>query len=179
MPTYTIDPIHSVVEFAVKHMRVATVKGRFLGTQGSIHLDENEPTKSWVDVRIDANGVDTGVKERDEHLRSTDFLNVKLHPQIHFRSTRVEPVAGDETRWRVTGELTLRGITREVTLDTTFEGRIVDIAFRERIGFSAETALDRRDFGITSSVWSGSFFVEDEVKVAINVEADRSSGTPS
>jgi polyisoprenoid-binding protein YceI len=173
MPTYTIDPLHSIAEFAVKHMKVSTVKGRFLGIEGSLYIDEGAPAKSWVRVRIKTAGVDSGVKERDDHLRSVDFLNVSLHPEIQFRSTKIEAGDTDGAQWKVHGDLTIRGITRAVVLDAALEGRMVDIDFRERIGFSAETVLNRRDFGINWNGFLGRYFVADEVEVTMNVEALR------
>jgi polyisoprenoid-binding protein YceI len=179
MPSYAIDPQHSIVEFAVKHMKVSTVKGRFLGIEGSLYIDEGAPEKSWVDVRINVAGIDTGVMERDGHLRSVDFLNVTLYPEIHFRSTKVEPDGTDGLLWRIHGDLTIRGITRSIVLNAALEGRMVDIDFKERIGFSAETVLNRRDFGITWNGFLGRYFVGDEVKVDVNIEAVRPAGTQS
>jgi polyisoprenoid-binding protein YceI len=175
MPSYTIDSQHSIVEFAVKHMKVSTVRGRFLGIEGTLHIDEGTPEKSWVDVRINAAAVDTGVKERDEHLRSSDFLNTNLHPRIRFHSTTVERVDSDEGRWNIHGDLTVRGITRPVVLEATLEGRLIDVDFRERIGFSAETVLNRRDFGINWNGFLGRYLVSDEVRVLIDLEAQRRS----
>ena len=174
MPTYAIDPVHSIVEFAVKHMKVSMVKGRFLGLEGWLHVDEGTPAKSWVEVKIKAAGVDTGVAERDEHLRSADFLNASLFSQIRFRSTKVERVNTEADHWKIYGDLTVHGITREVTLDATLEGRMVDADFKERVGFSAETQLNRRDFGINWNGFMGRYLVGDDVKVAINIEAQRS-----
>jgi polyisoprenoid-binding protein YceI len=107
---YAIDPQHSSVEFSVKHMGVGRVRGRFRGISGALHLDELQPEASWVRATIDAGSIDTGVEERDAHLRSADFLNVALFPQILYQNTRLE--RRDETRWRVDGEMTIRGITR-------------------------------------------------------------------
>jgi polyisoprenoid-binding protein YceI len=173
MPTYKIDPLHSIVEFAVKHMKVSTVKGRFLGLDGTIYVDEGAPASSWVDVKIEAASVDTGVKERDDHLRSPDFLNARLYPQIRFRSTRVERVGADDARWKVYGVLTMRGTSRTVALDALLEGRMVGVDFQERIGFSAETQVNRRDYGINWNGWMGQFLVDDQIRVFINIEAAR------
>jgi polyisoprenoid-binding protein YceI len=173
MPSYAIDPLHSIVEFAVKHMKVSTVRGRFLGIEGLLHIDEGSPASSWVDVRIKTANVDTGVKDRDDHLRSADFLNATLFPDIHFRSTRIEQVDSEGVTWRIHGELTVRGITRSVVLEARLEGRMVDVDFNERIGFTADTVLNRRDFGINWSGFMGRYFVADEVKVGIDVEALR------
>jgi polyisoprenoid-binding protein YceI len=178
MPSYAIDPLHSIVEFAVKHMTVSTVKGRFLGIEGWLHIDEGVPASSWVDVRIKAAGVDTGIKERDDHLRSADFLNASLYPDLHFRSTKVERVDSEGVRWKIHGDMTIRGITRSIILDATVEGRMVDVDFQERIGFSAEAVLNRRDFGINWNGFMGRYLVGDEVRVAINLEAQRAASPP-
>jgi polyisoprenoid-binding protein YceI len=167
-----------MVEFAVKHMKVSTVKGRLLGIEGWLHIDEGAPGTSWVDVRIKTASIDTGVKERDEHIRSADFLNAVLYPDIHFRSTDVEPVDAEGVRWKIHGDLTIRGITRPIVLDAILEGRMVDMDFIERIGFSAECMLNRRDFGINWNGFMGRYFVGDEVRVAINLEAQRSASPP-
>jgi polyisoprenoid-binding protein YceI len=173
MATYTIDPLHSIVEFAVKYMKVSTVKGRLLGIEGTIYVDEGVPANSWVEVKIKAASVDTGVKERDDHLRSADFLNAGLFPQIRFRSSKVERLGLDDAQWKVYGDLTVKGRTRHIVLDAILEGRMVDVHFKERIGFSAETELNRRDFGINWNGWMGDFLVADEVKIALNIEAER------
>jgi polyisoprenoid-binding protein YceI len=178
MTSYRIDPQHSIVEFAVKHMMVSTVRGRFLGIEGWLQIDEGAPANSSVDVRIKAANIDTGVKERDDHLRSTDFLNATLFPDIHFRSTRVEPADGEGIRWRIHGDITIRGITRSVVLEATLEGRMVDVDFNERIGFSADAVLNRRDFGINWNGFMGRYLVGDDVRIAINLEAQRSATPP-
>jgi polyisoprenoid-binding protein YceI len=178
MSTYTIDPVHSIIEFAVKHMTVSTVRGRFLGVEGTVHVEEGAPLDSWVEVRIKAANVDTGVAERDEHLRSADFFNTNRFPQIRYRSRGVEPsAASDGARWLVHGDLTIRGVTRQVDLDATLEGRLVGVDGVERIGFSAECQLNRRDFGINWNGWMGQFLVGDDVKIIMNIEAKKTSST--
>jgi polyisoprenoid-binding protein YceI len=147
--TYTIDPAHSVAEFAVKHLMISTVKGAFRDLEGVIHIDQVEPQRSSVDATICTDSIDTGVEMRDDHLRSDDFLDVERFPTITFRSTSVE--RSQDGRWRIAGELTLRGVSRLLVLDTAFEGRVRDPWGRERIGFTATTSLNRRDFGLTYS----------------------------
>ena len=117
---WTIDPSHSVVEFAVKHMMFATVKGRFAAFVGEVVTHPEDPTEGEVYVTIDADSVDTRDPKRDEHLRSTDFFGVGDHPQIVFRGTRVEHEAGPG--FKVHGELSMKGITRPVVLDAEFNG---------------------------------------------------------
>ncbi|HEX6534855.1 MAG TPA: YceI family protein [Gemmatimonadaceae bacterium] len=170
---WQIDAAHTQVEFAVKHMMLATVKGRMGEVTGTIHLDERDPGRSSVAVEIDAASIDTRVEQRDAHLRSADFLDVEHFPTITFRSTRVVPTG--EGRARVEGDLTIRGVTRPIALDTTEEGRIKDPYGNDRIGFSATTRLDRRDFGLlwNQALEAGGVVVGNEVRITIEVEATR------
>jgi polyisoprenoid-binding protein YceI len=172
--TYTIDPHHSSVEFGVKHMGVSRVKGRLRDLSGILHIDEAVPADSWVQVTIGARSIDTGLAQRDEHLRSSDFLNVRWFPEIRFKSTKAERIDADH--WRVYGDLSMRGITRPVVLDVAFEGRIVDVEGIERLGVSARTSLNRRDFGMVWNDWMGRYLVGDEIRVEIEIEALREGG---
>src|SRR5687768_13137822 len=124
LETYELDAAHSNVEFAVKHLMIATVKGRFAGLRGTILLDEENLSDSSVEVSIDAATIDTRQDGRDDHLRSADFLDVANHPEITFRSRKVEAISDE--RFRVVGELTIRGTTLEVVLDARLEGRVQD-----------------------------------------------------
>jgi polyisoprenoid-binding protein YceI len=169
--TWELDPAHTVVEFSAKHMMITTVKGRFTDISGVIHADESDRSKSSVEATIKAASIDTRTEQRDNHLRSADFLDVEQYPEITFTSTRVEPV--DKGHLRVTGDLTIRGTTRSVTLDTTFEGRGKDPWGGERAGFSATTKIDRRDFGLTwnQALETGGVLVGNEIKISIDVQA--------
>jgi polyisoprenoid-binding protein YceI len=171
MSTWQIDPMHSLVEFAVKHMMIATVKGRFAALNGTIKLDEADLTRSSVEVTIDATSIDTREPQRDGHLRSADFLDAEQFPSITFKSSRVERLDGD--RYQVTGNLTIRGVTQEVTLDATLEGRARDPWGNERTGFSARTTINRQDFGLNwnQALEAGGILVGNEVKISIEVEA--------
>src|SRR5688572_18290354 len=121
--TWTIDKAHSQVEFGVKHMMFTTVKGQFRDLDATIRLDETNPNDSTVEVIIDAASLDTGVADRDKHLRSADFFDVENAPKLAFRSKRIEGASfGDGDRFKVIGDLTIRGTTREIELDATFEG---------------------------------------------------------
>jgi polyisoprenoid-binding protein YceI len=168
---WVIDPAHTLVEFGVRHMMVSTVKGRFRDVRGAIELDETDPTRSSVSVEIDVASIDTGEPQRDAHLRSADFFDAERYPVITFQSRRIEEAGHD--RYRVVGDLTIRDVTREVTLDATYEGRARDPYGNERIGFSARTTLNRRDFGLTWNVAleTGGFIVGDTVTVSAEVEA--------
>ena len=172
--TWTLDPTHSLVEFSAKHMMITTVKGRFSDVKGTLVIDEANPAQSHVEVEIAAASIDTRVDQRDGHLRSPDFLDVESYPTITFRSKRVEGAAtspGDE--FRVVGDLTIRGTTREVALDAVYEGRGTDPWGGERVSFSAATKLDRRDFGLTwnQALETGGILVSNELKLSIEAQA--------
>jgi len=169
--TWAIDPVHSVVEFAVRHMMVSTVKGRFTDIRGTIRLDEDQLTQSSVEAEIVAASIDTRDPKRDAHLRSADFLDVEQYPNITFKSTRVEPKGKD--RARIVGNLTIRGTTKEVTLDATLNGVGKTPFGTEVAGFSAETSLNRKDWGLNWNVAleTGGVLVGDTVKITIEVEA--------
>lgn len=168
--TWAIDATHSSVEFAVKHMMVSTVRGRFKAFSGEIQADEANPAASSVTAAIDVASIDTGVEQRDDHLRSDDFFNAAQYPQITFRSTAIEQ-RGDE--WKLAGELTIRDVTRPVSLDVEFEGRGADPWGGERAGFTATTKINRKDFGVNWNgvIEAGGVVVSDQVKITLNIEA--------
>jgi polyisoprenoid-binding protein YceI len=172
--TWKIDPAHTYVEFAVKHLMITTVKGRFSDVEGTITAVGNDPSKSSVNVTIKAASIDTRTGQRDDHLRSEDFLHAERFPELTFRSTRI---SGDADSFKVTGELTIRGVTREITLDATKEGVGKDPWGGERAGFSATAKLDRRDYGLlwNQLIESGGVVVGNEVKISIEVEAVKQS----
>ncbi len=174
---WNIDPSHSLVEFSAKHMMITTVKGRFGRISGTIAIDEGHADRSSVSVEIDAATVDTHEPQRDAHLRSADFLDAERFPAITFRSTRLEGAerayANPGARFRVIGDLTIRDTTREVGLDVTFAGRGRDPWGGERAGFSAETTIDRREFGLTwnQALELGGVLVGNDVRILLEVEA--------
>lgn len=172
--TWKIDPSHSHIEFAVKHLMISTVKGRFSDVEGEIVIVPGTPAASSVTATIKAVSIDTRTGQRDDHLRSADFLHAENYPEITFKSTRI---TGDASEFKVTGDLTIRGTTREVTLDATNEGSGKDPWGGERIGFSAKTKIDRRDFGLTwnQAIESGGVVVGTEVKISIEIEAVKQS----
>jgi len=174
--TWTIDPAHSTVEFAVKHLMISTVKGRFVDVTGTIRADERDPKRSSVEATMSVASIDTRVEQRDNHLRSADFFDVEKYPTIVFKSTRIEGDPTDE--FRLVGDLTIRGVTREITLDAAFEGRGKDPWGGERAGFSARTKLNRKDFGLTwnQALETGGVVVGDEVKVSVEVELVKAQG---
>jgi len=168
--TWTIDPAHSLAEFAVKHMMVSTFKGHFRSLEGTVYLDEETPANSSVTASVDVASVDTQTPDRDAHLRSDDFFNAEKFPKMTFRSTRVEQV--DEDNWKVAGDLTIRDVTKEVVLDTEYEGRILDPWGNERMGFTARTELSRKEFGVRANtlIESGGVVVGDRVRVELHIE---------
>ena len=172
--TWQIDPNHSSIEFAVKHMMFTTVRGRFKSYKGTIQADEQNPDRSVVTVEIDASSIDTGAPDRDAHLKSADFLDVANHPTITFRSKRVEGAAkkaGD--RFKMTGDLTIRSTTLEVALDCEFEGTGKDPWGGTRAGSRAEGRIDRREWGLkwNQALETGGILVANEVRIEIEVQA--------
>ena len=167
---WKLDPTHTHVEFSAKHLMISTVKGRITDVAGSIFIDERTPTNSSVDVTLNAATIDTRTDQRDQHLRSADFLDVEKYPQILFKSTRIE---GDRSEFKLTGDLTIRDVTREITLDVEFEGQTKDPWGGERVGFSARGKIDRRDYGLTWNMLleGGGLTVGNDIKISIEVEA--------
>jgi polyisoprenoid-binding protein YceI len=170
LTTWSIDPAHSHVEFAVKHLMISTVKGRFGAVRGTIRTDEADPARGQVEVEIDADSIDTREAQRDAHLKSADFFDIEKFPTITFKSTRITDVDGDS--FRLTGDLTIHGVTRPVTLDVTSEGRGKDPWGGERAGFSAKGKIKRSEFGLTWNqvLETGGFVVGDEIKITLDVE---------
>jgi len=171
--TWTIDPTHSIAEFAVKHLVVTTVKGRFRDLEGTIEIDEAQPENSSVEAKIAVASVDTNVEDRDKHLRSEHFFNAEQFPYLTFRSTRIEPLGED--RFKLIGELTIRDVTKEVDLDGEYEGQIADPWGNQRAAFTATTQISRKEFGIrwNQALETGGAVVGDNVKITLHLEAVR------
>jgi polyisoprenoid-binding protein YceI len=175
--TWQIDPAHTSVEFTVRHMMISNVSGQFDKTSGTITTNGDQPTSAMIDATIDASSVDTRVAKRDGHLKSPDFLDVAKYPTITFKSKKVE--AAGPGKWKVTGDLTLHGVTKEVVLDVDGPGTpIKDPMGNLRAGASATTTISRKDFGLTwnKALESGGVIVGDEVKISIDVEAVKKPG---
>ncbi len=174
--TWKIDPSHSLVEFSARHMMITRVKGRLAAFEGKLTIDETDPGNSTVSVDFDASSIDTRSEQRDEHLRSADFLDVANHPGITFRSTAIKGAGLDAgSSFTVTGDLTIRGVTRPVTLKVEAEGRGTDPWGGERISFTASGRIVRSDFGLTwnAALESGGVLVSDEIGISIEVQAVR------
>lgn len=174
---YTIDAAHSAINFSVRHMVFAKVRGRFGAWSAKLHLDEQDIAKSHVEVSIDVGSIDTGVDKRDEHLRSADFFETEKFPAMTFKSTKVEPGKGG--RLNVTGELTIRDVTREVVLEVEEGGRGKDPWGNERVAYSASAHIDRRDFGLrwNQVLEAGGVLVGDRIDIEIDLQAVRQAAS--
>lgn len=171
---WKLDPVHTLVEFSVKHLMITTVKGRIADVDGTIYTDELDPRNSSVEVTLKGATIDTRNEQRDTHLRSGDFLDTEKFPEIRFRSTKIE---GGKDRFKLTGALTIRDVTRDVTLDVEYGGRTRDPWGGERVGFSATGKIDRRDFGLVwnQALETGGVAVGHDIKINIEVQAVKAS----
>jgi polyisoprenoid-binding protein YceI len=166
--TWKVDPVHSSIEFHVKHLGIATVKGQFNQFEGTLEVSA-DGTRAFGTV--DATSVDTREPQRDEHLRSADFFEVERFPQIAFQSSEIRPLDADE--FEIDADLTIHGVTRNVTLTATLEGAETDPQGNERIGVSASTQINRGDYDIkfNAALGSGNLMVSDKVKILVEVSA--------
>jgi polyisoprenoid-binding protein YceI len=173
---WTLDVAHTSVEFSVKHMMFSTARGRFNKFDATVNLDEQHPEKSSVQVKIDVASVDTREAKRDEHLRTSDFFDSATYPHMTFNSKKV--VAKGHDRYDVVGDLTIRGVKREVVLDAAITGILNDPWGFRRAGFSAQAAVSRKDYGVKWNVAleAGGIAVGDEVKITIDGELVQAKG---
>jgi len=169
--TWEIDPAHSSIQFGVRHLMISTVKGKFPKFTATAVADEKEPTRAVVEASIDTASIDTGEAKRDEHLRSPDFFDTEHHPTVSFRSTKVEDVGGGS--YRLTGDLTIKDVTKPVTLDLEYLGTISSPWGDQRAGFSATTEVSRKEWGLEWNVAleAGGVVVGDKVRLSIDAEA--------
>jgi polyisoprenoid-binding protein YceI len=167
---YALDPAHTTVEFVVRHLMITKVRGRFTAFDGQVELEPGSDLPTVIRATIDAASIDTREDQRDEHLRSADFLEVEKYPKLTFESTRID---GTPDEFQIDGKLTIHGVTRDVTLTGTFEGRMTDPWGGTRVGYSATTAINRKDYGLTwnAALETGGVVVGDEVRIELNVEA--------
>ena len=172
--SWEIDTIHSTVSFAVRHMMVSTVRGRFNVVRGHLHIDENQPANSWVEAEVDAASIDTHNDQRDAHLRSADFFATDTYPLITFKSTQVEHMDGQD--YKISGDLTMHGITRTVTFEAEYSGQSLMMGV-QRAGLTAKTKVNRKDFdlGWGSAVEAGQVAVSEMVTMEIDLEAMQKS----
>jgi polyisoprenoid-binding protein YceI len=177
--TWRLDPTHSSVEFSVKHMMMTTVRGRFKDVRATLTGSEEHPDGCCVEAEIDVSSIDTGVADRDEHLKGADFFDAARYPQITFRSTRYEGTVRTEgDRFRVLGDLRIRDTTIEVTLDCVFAGRGPDPWGNERAGVTAQTEIDRRDWGLrwNQAIETGGVLVANKVRIEVEAQFIRQAG---
>ena len=168
--TYAIDPTHSSVGFKVKHMMVSNVRGEFTDFEGTYTFDPDRPQDASVDVEIRVTSVDTGNEKRDDHLRSDEFFGVEEHPVMTFKSTKV--VAEGDDEYTLYGDLTIRGVTRNVALEVEFNGKVQDPWGNTRTGFEASGEINRKDFGVNFSATldNGGLVVADDVEIELEIE---------
>ena len=169
--SWTVDPMHTQVEFSAKHMGIMTVKGAFTGLTTAINFNEDDFTASSVEATIDARTLSTHDNQRDGHLKSPDFLDVEHFPTIIFKSTRIERAAHDQ--YTMTGDLTIRDVTRPVSLEVVYSGQAKDPMGNLHAGFSAYTTINRKDWGLTwnMALEAGGLLVGDQIKIALEIEA--------
>ena len=170
---WQVDGAHSAVNLTVRHMVISKVRGQFTKWSATLALDTADLSRSTVEVEIAAASIDTGVADRDAHLRSDDFLAAEKFPTLRYRSRRVEAPSKD--RLRVVGDLTIRDVTREVVLDVEYGGQGKDPWGNQRAGFSATTSINRKDFGLTwnQALETGGLLVADRVDIEIELQAIR------
>jgi polyisoprenoid-binding protein YceI len=174
---WEIDSSHSGIQFTVRHLVIAKVRGQFSRWTGTVTAPDGDFGRASLDVVIDAASIDTGVADRDAHLRSADFFDVERYPEITFKSSEVSRAASD--RLRVAGALTIKGVARDVVLDVEVLGLAKDPWGNERAAFSATTSIDRKDFGLTWNqvLETGGVMVGDRIDIAIEIEAVRQVAT--
>ena len=167
---YTIDPSHTRLGFSARHAMVTTVRGQFTDFSGTAHVDTANPANSSVSVTIQTASIDTGSEDRDGHLRSADFFDADNNPTITFTSTKVER---DGTDWEVTGDLTIKGVSKPVTIVFEETGSAQDPFGNTRIGFEGETTINRKDWGLTwnAALETGGVLVSEKIKLEFDVSA--------
>ncbi|MGE3668728.1 MAG: YceI family protein [Polyangiaceae bacterium] len=171
LSTWNFDTSHSSVAFSVRHMVFAKVRGRFASWQGALRLDTEDLTKSEVEATIEATSIDTGVTDRDNHLRSADFFDVEQFPELRFKSTQIESLG--KSKYRLHGELTIHGVTKPVALEVEYGGQAKDPWGNQRVAFSASGSIDRREFGLgwNQVLEAGGVLVGEKIELELEVQA--------
>ncbi|MFB8034898.1 YceI family protein [Streptomyces sp. NPDC056004] len=174
---YTIDPAHSSIGFTVRHAMVTNVRGSFGEHEGTLKLDGSNPANSTASIDVRIASVDTGIADRDGHLVSGDFFDAEKFPLMTFRSTQAEQLGGDT--YRVTGDLTIKDVTRPLSIDLEFNGSATDVYGNERVGFEGSTNILRSDWGLTwnAALETGGVMVSDKVKLNFDISAIKSAAT--
>jgi polyisoprenoid-binding protein YceI len=175
LETWQVDPVHSYLQFNIRHFVVSKVHGRFTRWGGTIQLDDQQPANSKVNIEIDVNSIDTGDARRDGHLKTADFFDTEKYPQITFESTKIEPAGTNE--YRVTGDLTIRGVSNPVTLEVEHGGEVKDPWGNQRGGFSIKGSFDRRDFGLSfnQTLEGGGPALGDKIELVSDLEATKAA----
>ncbi|MGW7361596.1 YceI family protein [Streptomyces sp. NPDC054802] len=168
---YTIDPAHSSIGFTVRHAMVTNVRGNFAQHEGTLRLDGTDPSRSTASIDVDIASVDTGMTDRDAHLRSADFFDAEKFPKMTFRSTGAEELGGD--KYRITGDLTIKDVTRPLAIDLEFQGVATDVYGNERVGFEGGAEILRSDWGLTwnAALEAGGVMVSDKVRLTFDISA--------
>ncbi|QIP84468.1 YceI family protein [Streptomyces sp. Tu 2975] len=172
---YTIDPAHTSIGFTVRHAMVTNVRGSFGEYEGTLVLDGTEPARSSATIDVAITSVDTGIADRDGHLRSGDFFDADKFPKMTFRSTGAEQLGGD--KYRISGDLTIKDVTRPIAIDLDFQGSATDVYGNERVGFEGGTEILRSDWGLTwnAALEAGGVMVSDKVKLNFDISAIKSA----
>ncbi|MFI8994190.1 YceI family protein [Streptomyces sp. NPDC053542] len=168
---YTIDPAHSSIGFTVRHAMVTNVRGSFADHEGTLHLDGANPAASTANIDVKIDSIDTGIADRDGHLKSADFFDAEQFPLMTFRSVGVEQV-GAET-YRVTGNLTIKDVTKPLAIDLEFNGAATDVYGAQRVGFEGSAEILRSEWGLTwnAALETGGVMVSDKVKLTFDISA--------
>ncbi|KMS78835.1 YceI family protein [Streptomyces flaveolus] len=172
---YTIDPAHSTIGFVARHAMVTNVKGGFKDFTGTLHLDGADPTKSTATLDVQMASIETGNPDRDGHLKSSDFFKIDEFPVMTFRSTKAESLGGDD--YRITGDLSLLGVTKPLTIDLEFNGVAKDPFGNERVGFEGKAEILRSEWGLTwnAALETGGVLVSDKIKLVFDISAIKSA----
>ncbi|WP_030223153.1 YceI family protein [Streptomyces bikiniensis] len=168
---YTVDPAHSSIGFTVRHAMVTNVRGTFAEHEGTLKLDGTDPGASTASIDVKIASVDTGIADRDNHLRSGDFFDAERFPLMSFRSTRAEQLGGDT--YRITGDLTIKDVTRPLSIDLEFNGSATDVYGNERVGFEGSAEILRSEWGLTwnAALETGGVMVSDKVRLTFDISA--------
>ena len=168
---YTLDPAHTTIGFVARHAMVTNVKGSFRDFSGTLHLDGSDPAASKASIDVQMASIDTGNADRDGHLKSSDFFNIEEFPTMTFRSTKAEALGGDD--YRITGDLSILGVTKPITIDLEFNGAAKDPFGNERVGFEGKAEIQRSEWGLTwnAALETGGFLVSDKIKLNFDISA--------
>ncbi|WP_133915805.1 YceI family protein [Streptomyces sp. NBC_00582] len=168
---YALDPAHSTIGFVARHAMVTNVKGKFNDFTGSLHLDGTDPSRSTASIDVKMDSIDTGSADRDGHLKSSDFFRTDEFPTMTFRSTSAEALGGDD--YRITGDLSILGVTKQITIDLEFNGAAKDPFGNERVGFEGKAEILRSEWGLTwnAALETGGVLVSDKIKLNFDISA--------